>query len=326
MDKKDLKILTELDKDARQSNQQIGRKVGLSKEVVKYRIDKLIEDKTIIRFHAVINYFKLGIMKFKLYLRLTNANKEKIEEIANYFFRHKKTEWVVTTTGRWDLIVGFLVKNANEFDDEIQIAMNKFSKSIIEKAVTTTLELSHQSREFLKDSESKKREIVYHTLKDPLAKVDDVDLEILKILVNNSRIPITQIASRLKTTARIAQYKIDSLEKKKIILAYKAQLDPPKVGRIFCKALLYLTNTTQKRLEEFILYTSSLKDAVWPQKVLGAWDFELDFELESYDRFQEILLELKEKFPDLIKNHEFCIVSKEYKLDFFPGAYREITI
>ena len=38
---KDMKILTELDKNARQSNNQIGKKVRLSKEVVKYRIDKM---------------------------------------------------------------------------------------------------------------------------------------------------------------------------------------------------------------------------------------------------------------------------------------------
>ena len=83
-DTKDTKILAELDRNARQSNNQIGKKVGLSKEVVKYRVDKMIENKIIIRFHTVINYFKLGIVKFKLYLRFVNANKEKLEEIGNY--------------------------------------------------------------------------------------------------------------------------------------------------------------------------------------------------------------------------------------------------
>ena len=66
MDKKDLRILSELDADARQSNNQIGRKIGLSKEVVKYRIDKLTKDGVILRFHTVINYFRLGIHKYKL--------------------------------------------------------------------------------------------------------------------------------------------------------------------------------------------------------------------------------------------------------------------
>ena len=43
LDVKDKKILAELDTNARQSNSQIGKKVKLSKEVIKYRIDKMIE-------------------------------------------------------------------------------------------------------------------------------------------------------------------------------------------------------------------------------------------------------------------------------------------
>jgi len=320
IDAKDMKILAELDKNAKQSNNQIGRKVRLSKEVVKYRIDKMRESGIIVKFYTITNYFKLGLSKFKLYLRFTNANKEKIEEIANYFCKHKKTEWDVICTGRWDLIAGFIVKNANEFDDEVQIVLNRYSKYIQEKAVTTTLYLVHHERGFLENKPSK---AVYHTSKDKQEKIDKTDEEIIKILANNARMPITEIAEKLKKTPRIVQYRIKELEKKGIILAYKAHLNPKVMDRIFCKAILYLTNVNQERLNEFIEYTSSIPDVVWPQKVMGSWDFEVDCEVESYDRFQEIILDLKEKFPGMIKNHEFCILSKEFKLDFYPGAYRE---
>ncbi|HLC59835.1 Lrp/AsnC family transcriptional regulator [Candidatus Woesearchaeota archaeon] len=326
LDTKDRKILSELDVDARQSNSQIGKKVGLSKEVVKYRIDRLIENGIILRFHTVINYFKLGIVKFKLYLRLTNVNKEKLEEIGQYFYKHNKTEWVVTTTGRWDMIVGFLVHNVNEFDDEVQIVLNKFSNYIQDKAVTTTIYLAHHTREFLRSEPTKEiSKIVYHTTKDKQEKIDNIDEEIIKILTNNARIPVTDMAKRLNTTPRIIQYHLKELERKKIILAYKVHLDPKAIGRIFCKSIIYLTNVTQNKLNIFINYASSLSGAIWPQRVMGNWDFELDFELESYDKFQDIILNLKEKFPDIIKNYEFCIVSKEFKLDLFPNCYREIN-
>jgi len=319
LDAKDIKLLAELDKDARQSNNQIGKKIGLSKEVVKYRIDKLMNEKVIVRFDTIINYFKLGIMKFKLYLRLTNVNKEKIEEIAQYLKNNKKSEWVVTCTGRWDIIVGFLVHNPNEFDDEMQTILSKYPKYIQEKAVTTTLHLVHHERGFLKKDKS--TSLVYHTLKDKKEEIDDNDEEILKILANHGRITITEIAEKLKITPRIIQYKIKNLEKKGIILAYKAHLNPKSMDRIFCKALIYLTNLNHEKLNEFINYTSSIPDVVWPQKVMGNWDFEIDCEVISYDRFQDILLDLKEKFPDIIKNYEFCIVSKEFKLDLFPECY-----
>ncbi|MFO7677029.1 MAG: AsnC family protein, partial [Thermoplasmatota archaeon] len=40
LDLKDRKILYELDLDCRQSNSQIGKKVGLGRDVVSYRINK----------------------------------------------------------------------------------------------------------------------------------------------------------------------------------------------------------------------------------------------------------------------------------------------
>ena len=318
LDAHDIKILAELDRDARQSNNQIGKKVRLSKEVVKYRIDKMIKAGILVKFYTIINYFKLGIYKHKLYLRFTNASKEKIEEIGEYFLKHKKTEWDVSCTGRWDMNVGFLVHNVNEFDDEVQAALNKFSKYIQEKAVTTTLYLVHNVRGFLG---TKKSEVVYHTSKDPKEKIDNIDEEIIKIITNNARMPITEIAERLKVTPRTVQYRLKELEKKNIVLAYKALLNPKAMGRVFCKAIIYLENVNQERLNEFISYVYSLQDVVWPMKVMGAWDFELDCEVENYDKFQDIILNIKEKFPDMIKNHEFFIVSKEFKLDFYPGAY-----
>jgi len=318
LDIKDNKILAELDKNARQSNNSIGKKVRLSKEVVKYRIDKMIEAGIIVKFYTVTNYFKLGISKYKLYLRLTNANKEKIEEIAMYFYKHKKVEWDVTTTGRWDLIAGFLVNNVNEFDEEVQNVLNKYSKYIQEKAVTTTLYLVHHERGFL---ENKPSEAVYHTSKDKQEDIDSLDVEILKLLTNNARMPSTEIAERLKTTQRVIHYRIKELEKKGIILAYKVHLNPKSMDRIFCKAIIYLANVNQEKQESFIKYASSISDVVWPQKVMGSWDFEVDCEVSNYDRFQDIILSLKEKFPDMIKNHEFCIVSKEFKLNFYPDCY-----
>jgi len=52
LDLKDKKILYELDIDSRQSFRSIGRKVGLSKDVVASRVKKLQEIGIIKRFFA----------------------------------------------------------------------------------------------------------------------------------------------------------------------------------------------------------------------------------------------------------------------------------
>lgn len=323
IDDKDARLLAELDREARESHAVLGRRTGMSKEIVRYRIDRLIKRGIIVRFHTVINYCKLGFLKCKLYLRLTNTSAEQIEKICTYFQRHPKTEWVVCSSGRWEIIVTYLVHNVNEFDDEMQQALERFSEHIEEKAVAFTLYLAHQEREFLTTKTKHPMRVVCHTIKDAQERIDEIDDKILRSLANNARAPITEIAKHLSTTARVVQHRVRDLERKKIILAYKAHLNPTQLNRIFCKAILYLKNVPEHRKSMLVAYASSIPGATWPQAVLGAWDLEIDFEVESYDAFQAILFDLRAKFPDVLKHHEFCVVSKEYKLALYPNAEPE---
>lgn len=112
--------------------------------------------------------------------------------------------------------------------------------------------------------------------------------ELLRIIANNARISIIELAQKIKTTPRICQYRIRNLEKKNIIIAYKSNLNEQKINKIFCKIIIYLSNTTKDRLNKFISYASLIKGALWPQRMLGNWDFEIDLESENYEKFQEI--------------------------------------
>jgi DNA-binding Lrp family transcriptional regulator len=322
IDSKDLKILYELDKDSRQSNSKIGRKLRLSKEVVKYRIDRMAENGIIVKFNTVTNYFKLGYSKYRLFLRFKDVDKERIEEIGDYFRENGKAEWVVSCTGRWDMIVTFHLRNVNEFDGEMQEMMNRFSRFIQEKATGTTLHLVHHLREYLLEKHVREpKPVVYHSSADEQFTVDDTDTEILRMLANNARMSVVEMGRRLGLTPRTVQYRMRRLEKGSVILAYKVIVNPKRMGNIFCKAIIFLASSNRERIEEFVNYCSSIPEAVWPQRVIGTWDFEIDFEIESYDSFQERLFEIKEKFSDIIQKHEFTITSKEFKLDMFPDCY-----
>ena len=68
IDLKDRKILYQLDLDARQSLTQVGKKVGLKKDVVAYRVKRMQDEGIIKNFWTVINTFKLGYNVFRIYI------------------------------------------------------------------------------------------------------------------------------------------------------------------------------------------------------------------------------------------------------------------
>ena len=68
----DLKILQELDLDARQHTSTIAKKIGLSTELTNYRI-KQLEKKGIIRgYYSLYNVALLGYNLYKVYIKLQN--------------------------------------------------------------------------------------------------------------------------------------------------------------------------------------------------------------------------------------------------------------
>ena len=72
LDLKDRKILYHLDFDSRQSFRAIGKKVGLSKDVVTDRVKKLVENGIIKNFYTVINPLKIGFISVRFTILFQN--------------------------------------------------------------------------------------------------------------------------------------------------------------------------------------------------------------------------------------------------------------
>ncbi len=323
LDLKDRKILYQLDIDSRQTDSEIGKKVALSKQTVAYRIKRLIKEKYISRFATVIDTYKLGLSKYKIYLSFENADKQKINEITEFLKAHKKTEWIATCSGKWDLIVGYLVKDVYEFDEAIKELDEKFSQYISSRETSISLGVPHWRKDYLLE-EKRRYPVVYQGEQIGNLKIDKIDEEIIKLLVNNARMPITEIAYRLKTTPRIVNYRIKNLKKEKIILISRIFLNLNKLDWIYCKALIKFKSQTKEKYEEFFSYCNNLKNLTYIINVIGSWDIELDFEIENFNKFHKIMLDLRDKFSDTIKHYDFVVVINEDKLDYYPGAYPQI--
>ena len=107
LDLKDRKILFELDKDSRQSLPKIGKKVGLSQEVVYHRISKLQKQGVIKRFQTIVAISRIGYIAPKLYVQFQDITEEKANHIYKYLLENKKVFWFGICQGRWDLIIAY---------------------------------------------------------------------------------------------------------------------------------------------------------------------------------------------------------------------------
>lgn len=314
--KKDKKILYHLDLDSRQTLSQLSKKVGLSKQVIDYRIKNLINKKIITQFYTVINISKLGYTHYKLYLKLQNTNIEKEKEIIDHWIKSKNSVWVASCRGRWDISISILAKDINELGNIITNFTNKYSNFILEKNILITQTSPVFTKTYLAEQKEKK-EFIY-TGKIENYELNKIERKILSTLSNNARIPILDLMEETKLTRDVINYRIKKLTKDNIISQYRVLIDPSKTGYLLHKIILRLKNLSQEKEKEFKHFVKQHPNGVQFLKLLGNWDIELEFETKNEEQLHQILLEIRNKFSDTIRDYDTLLIYKEHKLNYFP--------
>jgi len=130
LDETDKKILKALSTNARISIIELVKKTGLTRDVINYRLKKLIKDKIIVQFRAYPNLKNLNINLYKIIFRTKNFNEDAEKQIKNYVKQHKKATQFLKLIGSWDLEIEFETENEDELYKILTEARKRFSNII----------------------------------------------------------------------------------------------------------------------------------------------------------------------------------------------------
>jgi len=141
LDSKDKKIIKQLQLNARLSISEIARKTGIPRDVVKYRIKRLEQEKVIRFYHAFLNPSKLGVPMYTYVLfSLTNFDPETEKKFISFLTSHKKIIYVAKLSGNWDMGIGVCSKDFKDFDNVLFEIRTKFSSIIKEFHVGSVID------------------------------------------------------------------------------------------------------------------------------------------------------------------------------------------
>lgn len=317
LDLKDRKLLYELDSNCRQPSSKIAKKIGLSQEVVNYRIKRLEKEGIITQYQIIVNLSTLDILQFKICLSFQHMNSEKLESILEKIKKINSVKWIVSCKGNWDLIIALETDSIENIDILKNEIISLFGNYIKNKAISILVEAQTYNRDYLidtKDSFTRSRIIMK---KGNREQIDKLDLAILKKLAENAKKSIVEISAELKQTVRVINYRIKQLEKKKIILGYRVAINYDKLGIKFFKTFIYLDNPNKEKVNSLISYLEQNKNVIHHVKVLGNWDLEPEFEVYNEEEFDRILNQIKDKFSDIVKGIDIITISKEHKFVYF---------
>ncbi len=320
LDLKDRKILYELDLDSTQTDNQISKKVGLSRDSVRYRINKLVENGYINYFMTILNSMKLGFNWYRTFFKFQNLTIKKEEEIIDWL--KKRASWITKVEGIWDLNTGIFVKNVYEYRDVINEFLLKYSNYIERYGVAIVTREWIYPRDFLLDKKQRisKPILMGFDSKEEckIENIDKIDYEILKVLLRSARMKTVDIAEKTKTTEMVVRYRIKKMIDKGIILGFKPFFNTNKLGYVYFKLHINLRNLNLEKKQEIISYFSRHPNIIHMTELVGGADLEMEFQVKNNDEFYDYVKEIRLKFGEIIKDYEFMQYTNEYKFTYLP--------
>lgn len=310
LDNLNLKILFELDKNSRVPVTTLAKKLRVSREILKYRIKRLVDSGVIKSFISIINPARFGYIIYKVYLKLENTNEKNLTGLESYLMKHKKIFWLAECGGSFDLVFGVYIETIPKFNDFLLEFSEKFNEIILERHISSSVYSEIYRKTYLSGGNA---EMAFWGGEIAEEKVDNLSKNILKKIAENSRKPIAEISEELGAAPQTIISKIRKMEKSKVILGYRTILDLEKLKKENFKALIYFKGVKNEREKEFKQFCKNESAVQYYIKTIGEWDAELDVEIESFHEFNTLIRKIKKEFVDLIRKIDFVYLSKESK-------------
>lgn len=144
IDDLDLKILSELSKDASISVPKLSKKVNINASVVYSRIKRLIKRGLIKKFTVIINDEALGLNVKAL--TGINMDSKLRDNVLNELFKVPEVREVSEVTGRFDVLV---TMNARSLDEMHQLISEKVGRIEGVQKTETFIEMRKTARELI---------------------------------------------------------------------------------------------------------------------------------------------------------------------------------
>lgn len=313
---KDMKILKELDFNARQPISKIAKKIGLSREVTGYRIKQLEKKGIITGYYPIIDLNKLGYIYCRYSIELEKVGSEIEDKFIAFTKETPQLGWFVVKDNMNIGLSGFF-KNINEIKEVMNAMEKKFYSVIKTKKPTIAIKIYHFKRNYLYDTYDDE-ELVWGG--EGLVKVDQKDTHILHLLSEDVKMQSTEISKMIGLTSMAVASRIKRMEKENLILGYRCALDLSKLGYSHHKVILYMENLSLSRKSTLIQFLRMNPNTVYIVEVLDNYDLEFEVNVKSIDHLYALMKKLRGEFPE-IKSFESYPFFREEIIRYVPGEF-----
>jgi len=141
LDKKDSQIIKALYLNARMPLSKLTKHVKLTRDAIKYRIERMIKNDLIQKFIPVLNPPKMGFNTMNyVFFSVQNFNIEKEKEFIKYLKSNNYVTYISKLIGRRDFLVFIIARDPEHFNEILNNIRQKFSNIIKEYEIMSVIQ------------------------------------------------------------------------------------------------------------------------------------------------------------------------------------------
>jgi Lrp/AsnC family transcriptional regulator, leucine-responsive regulatory protein len=318
INKVDLKILQELEEDSRKTSSNIGKSLNLSQQVISYRISNLIKQGIIKEFYTMIDFGKLGFSSYRIMIKLKDISKKEKDDFIDYISKSKNILWFVECGEEWDLILNIMARSSYEFEELFGVLLKEHSEIILDYDTLFTIKGIYFGRRYLFGKQGINKPSFAGS--NEISEINETDKKILNEISENARMNSVDIEKRIKVNYKTVLSRINSLKKENIITGFKPLIDLEKIGYQSYKLLIDLKKLSKKEEQEFIDFLYTDKRIIGILKMIGKWNFEVEFEVKEQKEIWDIYKKTYEFLKEKSSKITLLPLFKEYKYNYFPDT------
>jgi Lrp/AsnC family transcriptional regulator for asnA, asnC and gidA len=316
LDIKDKKILSLLSQNARMPVTQIAKKVNLSGDAIGYRI-KGYSDKGLIQgFRSVIDIRKMEFDNYHIFLKMNNLQKDEesklLEKLKSFCFIRA----IIKYSGKYDLEIAVCARSVTEFEKNLEKILFCCEKHILDYEILVITK-NYNSVAFPKsflDIDVKEGII------SEKYELDEKDKMILKIISNNARIKLYKIAEKVKLSGDAVNYRLKKMLHSGYISYFVPAINYELIGYGMYAVLMSFRSLGKKEDSTLKEFFRSDMNTLWAVKSIGRFNVLFYICASNVNAVHETISNLKNYFPENIKDYEILIAYEEYKYGYFPES------
>ncbi len=143
-------------------------------------------------------------------------------------------------------------------------------------------------------------------------KTDKRDLQFLKLLANDGRLPLNTAAKQLRISPEGCGYRLNKLQEKGIIQAFIPNINLGKLGYTVYHVFLLLDESHREKQKELLASLSNHPNIKSIIEYVDRWDYEIVFIARSVQEFDGMLMECLKPIQSYILEKEVLEGVKEY--------------